>query len=85
MILNPLLSDSENRNRMKLLKKIMMTLAVLLGSFVLVGSFTFETQNTLNAPPKIFALVLGLGTIAAIFVIWRKKNKTSEEENNADF
>lgn len=63
----------------------MMTLAVLLGSFVLIGSFTFEQKNTLNAPPELFALFLGLGTIAAIFVIWRRKSNTSEEENNPDF
>ncbi|PRX39286.1 hypothetical protein SAMN05878281_0893 [Salegentibacter salegens] len=62
-----------------------MTLAVLLGSFVLIGTFTYEQESTLNAPPKIFALVLGLGTLAAIFVIWQRKSNTSEEENNADF
>jgi hypothetical protein len=70
---------------MKLIAKILMTLGVLLGSFVLIGSFTFEQQNTLDAPPKLFALFLGLGTIAAIFVIWQRKSNTTEEENNPDF
>jgi len=66
---------------MKLTAKILMTLGVLLGSFVLIGSFIFEQQNMLDAPPKLFALVLGLGTIAAIYVIWRRKSNTTEEEN----
>ncbi len=66
---------------MKLAAKILMTLGVLLGSFVLIGSFIFEQQNMLDAPPKLFALVLGLGTIAAIYVIWRRKSNTTEEEN----
>ncbi|WP_156101177.1 MMPL family transporter [Salegentibacter sp. Hel_I_6] len=70
---------------MKMLGKIIMTLGVLLGSFVLVGSFVFDQENALNAPPMIFALVLGLGTIAAIFVIWRRKGNTPEEENSTDF
>lgn len=64
---------------MKIIGKILMTLGVLLGSFVLIGSFTFETENTLDAPPAIFPIVLGLGAIAAIFVIWSRKNSTSEE------
>lgn len=58
-----------------------MTLGVLLGSFVLIGSFVFDQENTLDAPPKLFALVLVMGTIAAIFVIWRRKSNTAEEEN----
>lgn len=66
---------------MKLAAKILMTLGVLLGSFVLVGSFVFEQQNMIDAPPKLFALVLGLGTIAAIYVIWRRKSNPTEEEN----
>ncbi|SKB34195.1 hypothetical protein SAMN05660776_0558 [Salegentibacter holothuriorum] len=64
---------------MKIVGKILMTLGVLLGSFVLIGSFTFELENTLNAPPKIFAIVLGLGTIAAIFGIWKSKSSATEE------
>lgn len=70
---------------MKLLAKILMTLGVLAGSFVMIGSFTFEQENTVNAPPKIFALVLGLGTIAAIYIIWRKNTQTTEEENSNDY
>lgn len=69
---------------MKLIAKILMTLGVLAGSFVMIGSFTFEQENTLDAPPKIFALVLGLGTIAALYVIWRRKTNT-EEENSTDY
>ncbi|MBZ9728936.1 hypothetical protein LB467_04490 [Salegentibacter sp. JZCK2] len=69
---------------MKLVSKILMTLGVLAGSFVMFGSFTFEQANTLDAPPKLFALVLGLGTIAAIYVIWRKRTNT-EEENSTDY
>ncbi|HKL35776.1 MAG TPA: hypothetical protein VJ899_05765 [Salegentibacter sp.] len=64
---------------MKLVGKILMTLGVLLGSFILIGSFTFELENTLNAPPRIFTIVLGLGTIAAIYVIWRRKSSATEE------
>ncbi|OEY73576.1 hypothetical protein [Salegentibacter salarius] len=64
---------------MKIVGKILMTLGVLLGSFILIGSFTFELENTLDAPPKIFPIVLGLGAIAAIFVIWRGKSSATEE------
>ena len=67
---------------MKILGKILLTLGVLLGSFVLVGTFVFEQNNMLDAPPKLFALVLGLGTIASIFVIWSRKSNTQEEENS---
>ncbi len=66
---------------MKILGKILLTLGVLLGSFVLVGTFVFEQENMLDAPPKLFALVLGMGTLAAIYVIWRRKSNAPEEEN----
>ncbi|TDN85229.1 hypothetical protein DET49_11726 [Salegentibacter sp. 24] len=69
---------------MKLIGKILMTLGVLLGSFILIG-FTFEQEDTLNTPPKFFALVLGLGTIASIFAIWRKEKSSTGKENNPDF
>jgi len=70
---------------MKVILKILMTLGVLLGSFVMIGSFTFDQENVADAPPKIFALVLGLGTIAAIYIIWRKNSLTAEEDNESDY
>ncbi len=70
---------------MKLIAKILLTLGVLAGSFVMIGSFTFDQENIVDAPPKIFALVLGLGTIAAIYIIWRRKSLTTEDENSTDY